>query len=98
MWVQTLVNCRRALQAHGRILLIERIVPDKLKELALTRGPILSEITMTDLNMMVMTSGRERTIAEYQALLEQAELELVRVVSTQTAMNVIEVQEVCRQS
>jgi O-methyltransferase. len=86
-----LVSCRKALTAGGRILVIERTVPDSAKEAASIPGSVLSDIHLTDLNMMVMTSGRERTIREYQRLFAQAGLELIRVIPTHTAMNVMEV-------
>jgi orsellinic acid C2-O-methyltransferase len=89
--VKILASCRKALPVDGRALVIERGMPDSLEELALARSPILSEITMTDLNMMVMTTGRERTVAEYHGLFGLAGLELDRLVPTQTAMNVMEV-------
>jgi hypothetical protein len=43
-----------------------------------------------DLNMMVMTGGRERTAAEYRSLLETAGFRLARIVPTATEMSVIE--------
>jgi hypothetical protein len=43
-----------------------------------------------DLNMMVMTGGRERTAAEYRSLLETAGFRLARIVPTVTEMSVIE--------
>ena len=88
-----LVSCRKALTAGGRILVIERTMPDSAKETASLPASLLSDINMTDLNMMVMTSGRERTIREYQSLFAQAGLELIRVIPTHTAMNVMEVGE-----
>ena len=87
-----LANCRNVLPARGRVLVIERVMPVRPDEIAATRRPVLSDITLTDLNMMVMTSGRERTIAEYERLFEQAGLRLVRVIPTRTAVNVIELE------
>jgi protein-L-isoaspartate O-methyltransferase len=87
---QILANCRMVLPPGGRVLLIERTMPDSLREIAAVRRPSLSDILMTDLNMMVMAGGCERTIAEYEHLLRKAGLELVKVARTQTAMNVIE--------
>ncbi|MGB8890231.1 MAG: methyltransferase [Candidatus Korobacteraceae bacterium] len=86
-----LSSCRNVLPADGLILVIERALPDNLRQTVSTASSVLSDINMTDLNMMVMTSGRERTIAEYRELFRKVELELVRVVQTQTAMNVMEV-------
>jgi SAM-dependent methyltransferase len=85
-----LANCREALAAGGRILVIERAMPDSAKERASMPGHVLSDIHMTDLNMMVMTSGRERSIREYESLFSQAGLGLDKIVPTGTAMNVLE--------
>ena len=40
--------------------------------------------------MMVVTGGRERTAAEYKALLETAQLNLVRILPTAGAFSVLE--------
>jgi len=45
---------------------------------------------MSDLNMLAVGGGRERTEAEYRALLEAAGLKLTRVVPTQSLMSVVE--------
>jgi O-methyltransferase domain len=85
-----LTNCRNVLPLKGRLLVIERVVPVGPDQIASTPYAVLSDITLTDLNMMVMTSGRERTLAEYERLFEQVGLRLVRVHPTRTAMNIIE--------
>jgi hypothetical protein len=43
-----------------------------------------------DLNMMVMLTGRERTLAEYCALLKDADLRLSKSTPTRSPMVVIE--------
>ena len=43
-----------------------------------------------DLNMFVMTGGRERTAEEYRALFERAGFDLTRTTSTPTEMAVLE--------
>ena len=45
---------------------------------------------MSDLNMAVVLPGRERTAAEYRALLEAAGLLLRNVVGTQSLMSILE--------
>jgi hypothetical protein len=86
-----LASCCRVLPVNGRILVIERLIPDSLEDVALTSGLMLSDALMTDLNMMVMTTGRERTLAEYQDLFRTVGLELDKVISTESAMNVLEI-------
>ena len=48
-------------------------------------------ITGSDLNMLLMTGGRERTEAQYRELLEAAGLRVTRLVPTRSPMSVIEV-------
>jgi hypothetical protein len=91
-----LLNCRAAMREHGRILVIERVMPDFTRETLPSRDAVLSDICMTDLNMMVMTSGRERTLNEFLELCTRTGLELVRVVRTRTAMSVLELRAIPR--
>ncbi|MBB6171491.1 hypothetical protein HNR23_001551 [Nocardiopsis mwathae] len=55
-----LANCRAAMGAASRLLVVERVIPDG-------RHPLLT--LAFDVHMMVMTSGRERTASEYESLL-----------------------------
>ena len=58
-----LENCRRAMRPGGRVIVIEKLLGEMGEP-----GPA----PFTDLNMMVMLPGRERTLSEYRALLKQA--------------------------
>lgn len=79
--VEILKNCRSAMSANGRVLLVEAVIEP---------GMATSFAKCMDLNMLVMTGGRERTEAEYRALLDSAGLRLTRIIPTHTAMSVIE--------
>jgi hypothetical protein len=57
--IQILTNCRAALQDGGRLIVIDYLVGE-------FGGPGLP--TMMDMNMLVMTGGKERDIAEFDAL------------------------------
>lgn len=59
-----LSNCRHALPHDGKILLIERVMPDSPSDRPLDRASALS-----DLNMMRGPGGGERTESEYVKLL-----------------------------
>jgi hypothetical protein len=59
--------CRRATRQGARILVIERLLPVRV-----TDDPEHLKAVMTDLQMMVQLGSRERTLAEYRALLERA--------------------------
>lgn len=79
--VAILKNCHRAMVENGKLLLVEAVIP---------RGNTPSFHKFMDLNMLVMTGGRERNEAEYQALLEAAGFRLTRIIPTQSEMSVIE--------
>ena len=85
-----LKSCRKAMLNRGRLLIIERLVPEGF-EISSAPGLGVSDICLTDLNMLVMTTGRERTMKEYRQLLEPAGLQVIGVTPTNTPMNVIEV-------
>ena len=81
-----LVNCRRAMaDREAKLLLVERVLPDRIEPAPATQAKALS-----DLNMLVRTGGRERTEAEYRGLLQAAGLRLARVLPTGTQVSLIE--------
>jgi hypothetical protein len=75
-------NCRAAIKADGKLLLIERILkPANLPDLARFR----------DLQMLVFTRGGcERTEAEFRALLGAAHFAVTRVIPTAGPLSIIE--------
>jgi hypothetical protein len=80
--IAILRTCRRAMAPDSRLLIIERLIPPR-NELAL-------DAVFGDVAMLVHTGGRERTEAEYRALLEAADLRLVQTVATDTPYSVLE--------
>lgn len=76
-----LINCRRAIPATGRLLLIELIVPAR---------NLPSFATMLDLLMLAYAGGRERTEDEYRELLTSAGFRLHRVIPTTSNVSLIE--------
>ena len=67
--MRILANCRRAMRPAGRVVVVE---------LRLGGAGDPGPAALMDLNMMVMLTGRERTVAEYDALLAAAALRLAR--------------------
>ena len=63
---QILRNCRLAMARGGRVLIVERLIPD-------TPGHAIPTL-LSDINMLVITGGQERTNAEYGDLLAAAGL------------------------
>jgi O-methyltransferase domain/Dimerisation domain len=69
-------NCRHAMPAHAKLLIIERLLPEQVAP----NDVLAQENLLSDINMMVNGGGRERTEAEYRALLVKAGLDLARVI------------------
>ena len=82
--VRILATCRAAMPAGARLLLVEAVLPE--------RASGAPEAIRMDLHMLVLFGARERTEAEYAALLAAAGLELRRVVATASpaALSVVE--------
>src|SRR5262249_34429442 len=83
--VAILRTCRSAMRASARLLIVDVVVPDRPGTSRLDQM-----IASTDLNMMVVTGGKERTESQYRALLDAAGFTLARIVPTPAAMSVIE--------
>ena len=81
--VEVLIRCREAAGLSGRVIVVERVLPDQPGE-----GDL--EALLTDLNMMVMAGGRERTAFEFERLLAQAGLRIRRIIPTGTQYSIIE--------
>lgn len=65
----------------GRLLIVDMVVPDT---------DAMSFSKLLDLNMLAMTGGRERTKAEFHALLNAADCELTRITPTVAPQSIIE--------
>ena len=79
--VAILRNCRQAMAENGRVLLVEMLLP--LEGAA-------SLQSLMDLNMLVISTGRERTEPEYREILGAAGLRITRIVPTLSPYNLIE--------
>jgi hypothetical protein len=76
---------RRCMPASCRLVIIERMLPDLAEP-----KPNL-ETFLTDLEMLVMTSGgRERTETEFRNLLTNAGFELLRILPTSSPLFLFE--------
>ncbi|MBL8237588.1 MAG: hypothetical protein JNM66_09230 [Bryobacterales bacterium] len=74
--VRILRHCRAALPGNGRVLIVEFVLPAVVNQ----ADTELERCLMSDLNMLAVTGGRERTEAEWMGLLDQAGLRLERAV------------------
>jgi hypothetical protein len=83
--VAILKACAAAMRPGARLVLIERKLPDESEVSAQALSTLMS-----DLNMMVLLGGRERTTAEYAALLERAGLGMTRAIPMESDFYAIE--------
>jgi ubiquinone/menaquinone biosynthesis C-methylase UbiE len=83
--ITILKNCRRHMQPNGRLIIVDCVVPENDE-------PDFSKTF--DLNMMVMTGGKERTKAEFEQLLAAAGFKLLRVIPTDVPTSVVEAQPI----
>jgi hypothetical protein len=80
-----LANCRRAMPADGKLLLIERLMPERMET-----SPGHRAAAWSDLTMLIGSGGQERTEREFAALLSAAGLRLVRIVPTSVEYCILE--------
>ena len=82
---QILRNCQVAMAANARLLVIERLAPEHYSSSPRDQG-----IARADLNMLVGTGGRERTEAEYRAMLESAGFRVTRLIALPDGFSVMD--------
>ncbi|MFC2156532.1 methyltransferase [Acidobacteriota bacterium] len=76
-----LANCYKAMRTESKLLVVEMIVPP---------GNSPSIAKLLDLEMLVMTGGRERTETEYANLFESSGFKLSRIIPTNENICIIE--------
>jgi O-methyltransferase domain len=79
--IRILKICRKAMRPDSRIIIIEHALDEARPTLA---------SSLTDLTMMVVTGGRERTREEYGDLLQKAGCTILNVTETDCQLNIIE--------
>jgi hypothetical protein len=80
-----IASCRRAMPPHGKLLLMEIVIP---------QGNSHSFGKLLDLDMLVTNAGCERTRDEYDKLLRGAGFHLKRVIPTALPLSIIEAEPV----
>ncbi len=74
-------NIRGQILQNGRVIIVDRVVPE-------AADPDFSKFF--DLNMMVMTGGKERTAREFDELLAAAGFRFLRVIPTDLPTSIVE--------
>ena len=82
---EILRNCRRAMGAEAKLLILEGVYPPRIDQSDESRGAAAN-----DVNMLVCTGGRQRSEAEFRNLYEAAGFRLTRILPTETPVKVIE--------
>ena len=80
--LQILSNCRKAMKADGRVLVIDEIITPGKK--------IPPVIALIDLQLQLLMAGRKRSEAEHRALFETAGLRLTHVWPTDSTYTILE--------
>jgi hypothetical protein len=79
--IRILKNCRSAMSPEARLLVIEVVLP-------LADEPVFG--SLLDLNMLVMSGGRERTKDEYCRLFEEGGFRLTQAIPTRALVSILE--------
>src|SRR6185369_6625001 len=79
--LEILKNVRAATQEGATVLLVESVIPPHDREFS---------TKWLDLEMLVDNSGRERTAAEYQNIVQDAGFQMTRVVPTASPFSLVE--------
>ncbi len=83
--VKILKNIRCAIPPEGKLLLAEAVLPDHMDE------SLIDQVsTSYDINMLVITGGRERTVNEFRRIFKTAGFELTRIVPTEARDCILE--------
>ena len=69
-------NCREAMHQTSKLLLVERVMPERMEA-----SPTNQRMAMLDMNMLAMPGGQERTESEYRGLLDKADLSLAQILA-----------------
>ncbi|MGD9510101.1 MAG: methyltransferase [Geminicoccaceae bacterium] len=83
-------GCRAAMAADARLVVVERVLPE-LGEEGAAADPV---DFLTDMHMMAVLSGRERTASEFQGLLAEAGFQLRAILTTRSPYRVIQAEAV----
>jgi len=76
-----LTNCHRAMKTESKLLVVEMVIPP---------GNEPSVVKLLDLEMLVITGGRERTEPEFKNLFESSGFKFSRIIPTRESVCIIE--------
>ena len=88
--VTILRNCRAVIPENGAVLIIEFILPEIVSE----ADPYLEGHLMSDLNMLAVTGGKERSEREWRSLLEASGFRLTATYPVGRDVGIVEARPV----
>jgi len=74
-------HCLRAMNRNGKLLIVEMVLPE---------GDAPHPGKLTDMIMLTVPGGEERTPSQYSALLDEAGFRMTRVVPTESLVGIVE--------
>jgi ubiquinone/menaquinone biosynthesis C-methylase UbiE len=80
-------TCRRAMAPGARLLIIERLMPERLEPSAASRA-----LARVDLHMLVALGAKERSLEEMRALLASTGFQQLRRIGTESEFQILEAQ------
>jgi len=84
--IPILKNCRAVIPENGTLLVIEFVLPPLVSQ----ADPHLEDHFMSDLNMLAVTGGRERSEREWKTLLQAAGFRLAGVFPVGNVVGIVE--------
>ena len=84
--VRVLQSCRRAMGPRSMLVILDRVMPERIEPSLEVQVKVVQDITM----MIAHGAARERTTREFEALLGAADLRLQRIVPTPAPVSLIE--------
>jgi hypothetical protein len=78
--------CRRAMSREARLLIVDRVLPERIEPSPMGQSDVLLDLTM----MLWTVGGRERTAQEFKTLLRSAGLQFQRVIPMQIPDSLVE--------
>jgi ubiquinone/menaquinone biosynthesis C-methylase UbiE len=88
--ITMLKNCRAVIPPGGTLLIIEFILPKVVSK----ADPHLEARLMSDLNMLAVTGGKERSEREWKTLLEAAGFRMIGVHAADSEVGIVEARPV----
>lgn len=82
-----LKNCYNALPEFGKVISVESILPEHKNRIS---SSMLDYVTASDVLMLAIDSGKERTLKEYEALAKESGFASVKVICSAAGYSVLE--------